>query len=180
MIVRPPENQTVLENAEVKIPCEGEAEPANLTVRWYKDGIPVHKMGTLGQRTSVLSDGTLQIRLITSEDNGWYTCEITNGIGRSITERAYINVECNFEIVAKMYPDKDFSNSRSSKSCIHPNGPVHSPRFKRYHQMRDRRNPAHHLHHVEKRQPIIRPIQYCGNHGLAQRIIAYRSSKIDL
>lgn len=94
VIVRPPENQTVLENAEVRIPCEGQAEPANLTVRWYKDGIPVHKMGTLGQRTSILSDGTLQIRLITSEDNGWYTCEITNGIGRSITERAYINVEC--------------------------------------------------------------------------------------
>ena len=94
VIVRPPENQTVLENAEVRIPCEGQAEPANLTVRWYKDGIPVHKMGTLGQRTSKLSDGSLQIRLITSEDNGWYTCEITNGIGRSITERAYINVEC--------------------------------------------------------------------------------------
>ena len=94
MIIRPPENQTVLENAEVRIPCEGQAEPANLTVKWYKDGIPVHKMGTLGQRTSILGDGTLQIRLITSEDNGWYTCEITNGIGRSITERAYINVEC--------------------------------------------------------------------------------------
>ena len=94
VIIRPPENQTVLENAEVRIPCEGQAEPANLTVKWYKDGIPVHKMGTLGQRTSILGDGTLQIRLITSEDNGWYTCEITNGIGRSITERAYINVEC--------------------------------------------------------------------------------------
>ena len=94
VIIHPPENQTVLENAEVRIPCEGQAEPANLTVRWYKDGIPVHKMGTLGQRTSILGDGTLQIRLITSEDSGWYTCEITNGIGRSIMERAYINVEC--------------------------------------------------------------------------------------
>ena len=48
VIIRPPENQTVLENAEVRIPCEGQAEPANLTVKWYKDGIPVHKMGTLG------------------------------------------------------------------------------------------------------------------------------------
>ena len=98
MIVRPPENQTVLENAEVRIPCEGQAEPANLTVRWYKEAIPVHKVGTLGQRTSILSDGTLQIRLITSDDYGWYTCEITNGIGRSITERAYINVECRMQV----------------------------------------------------------------------------------
>ena len=106
MIIRPPENQTVLENAEVRIPCEGQAEPANLTVKWYKDGIPVHKMGTLGQRTSILGDGTLQIRLITSEDNGWYTCEITNGIGRSITERAYINVKCKQPLFPKVQSGK--------------------------------------------------------------------------
>ena len=37
--MRPPENQTVLENVEVRIPCEGQAEPANLTVKCYKDGI---------------------------------------------------------------------------------------------------------------------------------------------
>ena len=106
MIIHPPENQTILENAEVRIPCEGQAEPANLTVKWYKDGIPVHKMGTLGQRTSILGDGTLQIRLITSEDNGWYTCEITNGIGRSITERAYINVECKQPLFHKVQSGK--------------------------------------------------------------------------
>lgn len=94
VIVRPPENQTVLENSEVRIPCEGQAEPANLTVRWYKDGIPYNKMANLEKKAKILSDGTLQIALITAEDSGWYTCEITNGIGKSITERAYINVEC--------------------------------------------------------------------------------------
>ena len=51
-------------------------------------------MANLEKKAKILSDGTLQIALITAEDSGWYTCEITNGIGKSITERAYINVEC--------------------------------------------------------------------------------------
>ena len=36
--MHPPETQTVLENVEVRIPCKGQAEPANLTVKCYKDG----------------------------------------------------------------------------------------------------------------------------------------------
>lgn len=94
MIIRPPENQTVLENAMVKIPCKGEAKPDNFTVNWYKDGIPVRKLSPLGDRSTILPDGTLQISIITAENSGWYTCEITNGIGKSIREKAYINVEC--------------------------------------------------------------------------------------
>ncbi len=96
MILRPPQNQTVLENSEVRLTCEGQAEPKNLTYKWYKDGLPVSKSGSLGTRTSIISDGTLVINLVTSEDNGRYTCEITNGIGRPIQASAYINVECKF------------------------------------------------------------------------------------
>ena len=99
VIVRPPENQTVLENAELKIPCEAKADPANFTVKWYKDGLPVHKHANLGSRSAVLEDGTLRIQLITFEDSGWYACEVGNGIGRTITERAYINVECKIQLI---------------------------------------------------------------------------------
>ena len=35
VIIRPPENQTVLENAELRVPCEGQAEPSNFTTKWY-------------------------------------------------------------------------------------------------------------------------------------------------
>ena len=96
VILRPPQNQTVLENSEARLTCEGKAEPKNLTYKWYKDGLPVSKVGSLDQRSSLLKDGTLVITLVTSEDNGRYTCEITNGIGRPIQASAYINVECKF------------------------------------------------------------------------------------
>ena len=53
--MRPPENQTKLENAEVCIPCEGQAEPANLTVKWYKDGIPECPFYGLGYHLCTIS-----------------------------------------------------------------------------------------------------------------------------
>ena len=53
--MHPPENQTVLENVEVRIPCEGQAEPANLTVKCYKDGILECPFYGLGYRLCTIS-----------------------------------------------------------------------------------------------------------------------------
>ena len=103
MIIRPPVNQTVLENGELRIPCEAQAEPANFTTKWYKDGIPIRKIQGIGDRAAVLEDGTLRIQLITFEDSGFYGCEVGNGIGQTITQRAYINVECEFIYTNNFY-----------------------------------------------------------------------------
>ena len=104
MIIRPPVNQTVLENGELRIPCEAQAEPANFTTKWYKDGIPIRKIQGIGDRAAVLEDGTLRIQLITFEDSGFYGCEVGNGIGQTITQRAYINVECEFILTISINP----------------------------------------------------------------------------
>jgi len=99
VIIRPPVNQTILENGELRIPCEAQAEPANFTTKWYKDGIPIRKIQGIGDRAAVLEDGTLRIQLITFEDSGYYGCEVGNGIGQTITQRAYINVEYKARVV---------------------------------------------------------------------------------
>ena len=104
MIIRPPVNQTILENGELRIPCEAQAEPANFTTKWYKDGIPIRKIQGIGDRAAVLEDGTLRIQLITFEDSGYYGCEVGNGIGQTITQRAYINVECEFILTISINP----------------------------------------------------------------------------
>ena len=55
MIINPPSDQTVLERMEVIFHCEGQANPGNLTVNWYKGNLPVKSIdeGALSERASI-------------------------------------------------------------------------------------------------------------------------------
>nr|CAD7454887.1 unnamed protein product [Timema tahoe] len=88
-IVVPPTNQTTLEGEKVRFPCE--ISPAsNLTVEWTHDGTSLSALPSLQGRASAQRDGSLVINPVTSEDSGFYSCEIMTG---SDSAMAYLNVE---------------------------------------------------------------------------------------
>nr|CAD7201705.1 unnamed protein product [Timema douglasi] len=88
-IVVPPTNQTTLEGEKVRFPCE--ISPAsNLTVEWTHDGTSISALPSLQGRASAQRDGSLVINPVTSEDSGFYSCEIVTG---SDSAMAYLNVE---------------------------------------------------------------------------------------
>ena len=55
MIINPPVDQTVLERQEVIFHCEGQANPGNLSVNWYRGNLPVKSIdeGALSERASI-------------------------------------------------------------------------------------------------------------------------------
>ena len=99
MITKRPKNATVQEGQGAEMSCEGKANPENVTVRWYKDGIAVKSTTGLDRRTAVKKDGTLVFAKVEAEDQGRYTCEVTNGIGTPIAASAYLGVECEWNSI---------------------------------------------------------------------------------
>ena len=120
VITKPPYNKTALESTEVTFPCKGEANPANLSTAWFR-WVPVTKPKLRGDysnnarmhqpqlikkplralnnyagRYQVKSDGTLVLSDVNANDEGKYTCQISNGIGKPISASAYLAVECKF------------------------------------------------------------------------------------
>ncbi len=47
VITKPPTNQTVQEGQGVEFPCEGQASPKNVSIKWFKDGRPLETMADL-------------------------------------------------------------------------------------------------------------------------------------
>lgn len=71
--------------------------PGNVTVRWFREGAPVKEVAALETRVTIRKDGTLIVNPVSADDSGWYTCEVTNGIGDAQSAAAYLNVECKFD-----------------------------------------------------------------------------------
>uniref|UniRef100_A0A452EJT6 Roundabout homolog 3 n=1 Tax=Capra hircus TaxID=9925 RepID=A0A452EJT6_CAPHI len=76
--LRRPVNQVVLAGAPVDFPCEVQGDPPP-RLRWRKeDGeLPT------GSRYEIQSDHRLQIRRVSAEDEGTYTCVAENSVGRA-------------------------------------------------------------------------------------------------
>ena len=111
-----PYNKTAEEQTEVTFPCKGEAKPGNLTTSWFKyitvkkpksrnyysrnqnyprfEKKPLRSINSLASRFQVKADGSLVISEVAASDEGRYECQITNGIGKPISESAYLSVEC--------------------------------------------------------------------------------------
>lgn len=81
-------------------PCEWRAMPANATVVWYRDGIPVRQIATLESRIETPSEGSLIINPLHMDDSGFYECRVSNGIGETQSAVAYLNVECKYPTTA--------------------------------------------------------------------------------
>ncbi|XP_022658535.1 protein turtle-like [Varroa jacobsoni] len=93
VITSPPTNLTKIEGNHAEFICEAKALPANITHRWLYNGIDIAKVSWLYTRTLLRQDGTLFIYPTSAEDSGWYTCEISNGIGQPDSATAYLNIE---------------------------------------------------------------------------------------
>jgi Immunoglobulin domain len=96
VIMVPPTNQTKLEGEKAQFSCEAKALPGNVTVKWYREGVPVKEVSSLETRVTVRRDGSLIVNPVSADDSGQYTCEVTNGIGEPQTAAAYLNIECKW------------------------------------------------------------------------------------
>lgn len=110
----PPSNVTAREGSRVKLTCQAEGYPNNITYRWYRDGVDVALLqqtasavvgppsssagvsagGSQGSRAAIYADGSLVLSGVRAEDAGWYTCRPTNGLGQPPDASAYLNVQC--------------------------------------------------------------------------------------
>ncbi|XP_077524694.1 protein turtle-like isoform X3 [Amblyomma americanum] len=93
VITTPPQNLTKLEGNFAEFVCEARALPSNITHRWFYNGVEISKLTWLQTRTLVRQDGTLFINPTAADDSGFYTCEISNGIGTPESATAYLNIE---------------------------------------------------------------------------------------
>ncbi|KAG5685106.1 hypothetical protein PVAND_014304 [Polypedilum vanderplanki] len=104
VIMVPPINQTKLEGEKVQFTCEAKAMPGNVTVRWFREGAPVREVAALETRVTIRKDGTLIINPVSADDSGWYTCEVSNGIGDAQSAAAFLNVELTFTPTIQYLP----------------------------------------------------------------------------
>ena len=88
----PPQNTTALEGSRVKLSCQAEAFPNNVTYEWKHNDDDDAVTPT--SRTTVYADGSLVFASVDVADAGWYTCRPTNGLGLTPEARAYLNVTC--------------------------------------------------------------------------------------
>ncbi|KAL7638192.1 UNVERIFIED_CONTAM: hypothetical protein RMT77_011817 [Armadillidium vulgare] len=93
VIVNPPHNLTRLEGEKADFPCEAKALPGNVTVVWKRENVPIDQLSWLDTRSIVRKDGTLVINPTSADDGGFFTCEVSNGIGTPQRASAYLNVE---------------------------------------------------------------------------------------
>lgn len=97
-IMVPPHNTTALEGSRVKLSCQAEAFPNNVTYEWWhndnNDDDNADNVVPAGSRTTIYADGSLVFASVDVADTGWYTCRPTNGLGLTPEARAYLNVTC--------------------------------------------------------------------------------------
>lgn len=90
----PPQNTTAREGSRVKLSCQAEAFPNNVTYEWLHDGAAVLPTS----RTTVYADGSLVFTSVDVDDAGWYTCRPTNGLGLTPEATAYLTVTCKSRV----------------------------------------------------------------------------------
>lgn len=79
--------------------CEAKALPANITHRWYHNGVDISQLTWLESRSLIRKDGLLFISPLTAEDSGVFTCEVSNGIGNPDSSSAFLSVECKLPVL---------------------------------------------------------------------------------
>ncbi|XP_047741035.1 protein turtle [Hyalella azteca] len=93
VIITPPHNMTRQEGEKAEFPCEAKALPGNVTVSWKREDVPINRLSWLDTRSILRHDGTLVINPTSADDGGFFTCEVSNGIGTPQRAVAYLNVE---------------------------------------------------------------------------------------
>lgn len=96
-IMMPPKNTTTQEGMRVKLNCQAEGSPNNITYQWFHNGDNVERSIGLVTRSSIYADGSFVINKVVKEDNGWYKCQPTNGLGHPPEAKAYLTVTCEYQ-----------------------------------------------------------------------------------
>lgn len=90
-----PHNTTAIESSRVKMDCQAEGDPNNITYRWFKGGTQISEIPDLSSRTTINpTDGSLAIRDVVKEDAGWYRCQPTNGLSPGPEAKLFLNITC--------------------------------------------------------------------------------------
>jgi len=92
----PPSNTTSLEGSRVKLTCQAEGFPDNITYRWYRNDVDVQQTAALMTRAGIYADGSFVINSVQTDDAGWYTCRPTNGLGVPPEAAAFLDVTCEY------------------------------------------------------------------------------------
>ena len=96
-ITVPPRNTTAEEGSRVRLECQAEGYPDNVSVHWSFNGVDVLSVARLSQpsrRVHVLPDGALVVDNVDKDDTGWYKCRPSNRLGTAPEADAFLNVTC--------------------------------------------------------------------------------------
>lgn len=91
-IMIPPKNSTAVEGSRVKLNCQAEGFPNNISYHWFKNEVDVQHVPGLMARAGIYADGSLIINSVAKDDLAWYECQPTNGLGSAPTAQAFLNV----------------------------------------------------------------------------------------
>lgn len=99
-IAVPPVNTTALQGSRVKLSCQAEGYPNNITYLWFHNDNNVHNSPGLMARAGIYVDGSLVITSVVKDDLGWYHCRPHNGVGMPPSEAgAFLNVTCELRLL---------------------------------------------------------------------------------
>lgn len=56
----------------------------------------------LMSRAGIYTDGSFVIKEVRKDDNGWYKCRPSNGLGVPPEAKAYLNVTCEYELLSNI------------------------------------------------------------------------------
>ena len=130
-IMVPPQNTTALEGSRVKLGCQAEAFPNNVTYEWWRHSEDNDKDVVLvsSSRTTIYADGSLVFASVDVADAGWYICRPTNGLGLTPEAKAYLNVTCKYRSQAHREGEgeKSFPGPRNVWGSHAPLLPSFSP-----------------------------------------------------
>jgi len=90
----PPKNTTAIEGTRIKLSCQAEGYPNNITYRWFHNGEDVQHSPDLMTRAGIYADGSFVISSVVKEDGGTYRCQPSNGLGPPPEAQAVLNITC--------------------------------------------------------------------------------------
>ncbi|KAK0397324.1 hypothetical protein QR680_002087 [Steinernema hermaphroditum] len=94
----PLSNKTSIEGSNVQFYCHASAQPSTVVYLWQYEGNPV-KTTEIGLRSKI-QEGNFVLNRIRRTDQGWYTCEASNGFGPASSSMAYLDVHYRPEVKA--------------------------------------------------------------------------------
>uniref|UniRef100_A0A0K0G4P3 Down syndrome cell adhesion molecule-like protein Dscam2 n=1 Tax=Strongyloides venezuelensis TaxID=75913 RepID=A0A0K0G4P3_STRVS len=108
------ENKTVVEGESVNWNCKAHAIPNNITYEWLFEGSNIKKQ-EIGLRTKWINEGEIEIKKISKNDKGMFTCIVHNGIQEPVKMNIFLDV------LYKPFLSKNVDDGSNIKTIIEGN-----------------------------------------------------------